>query len=149
MIDEIMRVSSASNYDHIALNANIRAMFKKKYHCEEELNILKSRIKKSRPDQVEELLQKRKDSKGCNKVVNYTVDRIGNIRFKTCLCSIKHPLTDKLCHLSLLLDKGILPFKGAALDQPAQVMELLDIVQNAIMREQNEQRKEQDAKRKH
>lgn len=126
-------MSGASSYDYIALNANIRYLYNS--NCEAEAAYMRKRFDKY--GDAEDRITRWRAARGCGTVLKNTVDRIDNIKFNTCVCSIKHPLTNKLLRLSELLDKGILPFNGSPMEQPAQVMELLDIVDNAKLRESN------------
>ena len=129
-----MDISRASIYDYVTINASIRHMYKDN-NCEEEAAYMRKRFAKY--GDVEDRVNRFKKSKGCGAVLDRTVDRIDNIRFKTCVCSMKHPLTNNLLQINDMLGRGILPFSGALMEQPAQIMELLDIVDNAKTREIN------------
>ena len=139
-----MRVSGATTYDYVMLNAHIRAMFRERYHCSKNIEELKARLSRHRGELVAKKIEGYKSSRGCGRVVNHTVDRIDNVRFTTCLCGLKHPLTDSLLKLSEYMDKGLLPYEGSVMDQPAQIMELIDIVSRAKINEQAELRKDKN-----
>jgi len=140
-----MDISQASTYDYIALNGHMRAIYKKKYNCDLEIQKLKTRMGKyeKRRPMIDEHVEKYKASRGCNRVVSRTVDRIDNIQFNTCLCSIKHPLMGQLLTLNSAYEKGILPFKGSLMDQPAQAIDLIELTARAQEREVNLLREEQ------
>jgi len=136
-----MRVSGASIYDYVTLNAQMRALYSDRYNCDEEVKKIESRMSRFPGRDAKDIIEKYRKSRGCGRVVNRTIDRIGNIKFNTCLCRIKHPLFDQLQTITDFYDKGGLPFDGSLMDQPAQVIELIEIMNSAKNREINELRK--------
>jgi hypothetical protein len=141
------KISSASLYDNIVLRANIRAIYRDRYHCEKDLSDIKARIerhKEAKPEYIQGLkdtIDQRKKHKGCGIVLKNIVDKIDNIEFYTCLCRFKHPLIGTLFTLEKNYSNGILPFSGGLMDQPAQIIELLEITQDAKMKEDIERAK--------
>jgi hypothetical protein len=133
-------ISSAHTSDDIFLRANIRALYRKKYHCEAELNTLKIRLESPGAKDhyrfaIKEKIALRSKTKGCGYVLNRLVDKIENYEFYTCLCRLKHPITNDLLHISQRVENGLLAFEGGLLDQPAQITELLYIVADAKNKE--------------
>ena len=145
-------ISSATIADDVLIKANIRALYRSRYHCKKEIDILSSRIQ---GDLLKEKIALRKLSKGCGHVLKTLVDKIEDVEFYTCLCSLFHPLMDTLINLHNILKQGVLPFSGGYLEQPSQVIELLNITNKAINSEEEEKErllnklKEQNARRKY
>lgn len=71
---------------------------------------------------------------------------IDGIGYHKCLCQYKHPLFYSYLELADRLDKGMLPDKGPYLDQPAQLLEALQLLAKlraeAQAAEQEKQRKQ-------
>ena len=130
---EILTVSSATTFDYIALNANIKYLYKG--DCQKQADYIRNRFAKY--GDAEERVESFKKSRGCGQILNKTVDIIDNIRFKTCICTIKHPLVNSLLRLSELFNKGILPFNGCLMEQPSQIIELLEVTNRALERVNN------------
>ena len=132
---EIMNISGANTTDYVLINANIRAIFNDNYHCDEYKNTLKARNSNRGEDFINERIKAYVDSRGCEKPVSHRVDRVENIEFSRCLCSLKHPYMSQIMSLLYQYEKGVMPFEGSMMEQPAQVIELLDIARVAKDRE--------------
>lgn len=139
-----MEISSATLSDQVCLSAHIRSLYRDRYKCEEKAKELKARHNVD-----DAYIANWRKSRGCSAVTRHLVDRIGNIEYYTCLCNFKHPLTHLLLSMSKHYEHGVLPFSGGLLEQPSQVIELLEIVQSAKIEEDIEmQRKEASKWRK-
>jgi hypothetical protein len=53
---------------------------------------------------------------------------IDGIGFHSCLCNYEHPLFNAYLDLTSKMDAGILPDRGAYLDQPAQALEGIQLL---------------------
>ena len=139
-----MDISGASQFDIITLKAEIRSLFSDKYNCENEMTELKKRLDNYTGDninyknQLKENIALRKLQKSCGVVSKRLIDKIDNIEYYTCLCKFKHPYFNIINHMVDAFDKGIHPFKGGLLDQPAQSIELIQIVRSARIKERVE-----------
>ena len=142
LFGEIMRISSATSKDQVLISAHIRSIYRPKYQCEKQLNELRLKNKKADDNYIENI----KKARGCGYVTKHLVERIGNIEYYTCLCQFKHPLTGALLSLSKHYDNGVMPFKGSLLEQPAQIVELLELVNSAKIEEEIELQKQQQIK---
>jgi hypothetical protein len=129
-----MKISRVSIYEYITINATIRQLYKKD-NCQSKVAYIRNRFQKY--DDCEQRVLSWQKSNGCIEKLNRTVDRIDNIKFNKCTCLFNNINIDKLIQMSELLKVGILPFKGALMDQPAQIMEILDVVSYAKHREVN------------
>jgi hypothetical protein len=149
-------LSSATYADDIFIRAGIRAHYRPKYHCEKELNTMRDRIniENANPNYIAALKEKialRGKVKGCGYVTKHQIDQIDNIVFHTCLCKLKHPFLYDFMFMNEQRKNGVLPFEGSLLNQPAQIIELLKITNDAIINEENEINKQSNrqAKVKH
>lgn len=138
-------ISSATISDNVLIRANIRSIYRDRYHCEKERKVLTGRLNNPNTpnkERIKEQLAIRKLQKGCGVVLNKIVDTIENINFYTCLCELTHPLIDDLIFMYNQFDNGIMPFSGGLLEQPAQVIELLKITGDAKIKEDKVREKE-------
>jgi hypothetical protein len=134
-----MEVSSATLIDQVYLSANIRALYRTRYHCDKKLK----EIIENNPKADKNYIESFKKARSCGYVTNYVVDRIGDIEFKTCLCKFKHPLTHTLLTVCTHYEKGVMPFSGSFFEQPAQIIELLELVKSVKIEEEIEIQKKQ------
>jgi hypothetical protein len=144
----VFKISGATLYDHATIKANMRALYREKYHCCKDEKDIENRIERFKNEKPEYLnglkneLDKRRKYKGCGIVLNRVVDKIDNYIFKTCLCKIEHPIMNDLLTMEKNYSIGVMPFNGGLLEQPAQIIELLEITHNARISEKTERQKE-------
>jgi ubiquinone/menaquinone biosynthesis C-methylase UbiE len=91
---------------------------------------------------TEALYQNRRDAdvvikmnritKGCGVFTDSPKVEVGQIGFHSCLCheSFQHPKMGFFLGIYQNYEKGLLPFSGALMDQPAQTMELITLLSN-------------------
>lgn len=86
---------------------------------------------------------KRKE-KGCKVLSKETKVTIDNYAFKSCLChpNYLHPLFYFLIDVNNKYKEGVLPFGGSLMDQPAQIIELLNFIRRLEVEQEIEDRKE-------
>ncbi len=116
-------LSQLSPYDRAALSASFY------YHWDERLNCRMSSqalLKRTKDPVQTALLVKAKF--GCDTVADSPRLTIDGFDFHTCLCNFSHPLFFSYLELGDKLDRGILPDRGAYLDQPAQMLEALQLL---------------------
>lgn len=141
-------MSSALLVDEIFIRAGIRALYRSKYHCEKELEVLNKRIKdpnisQSHADILKEKFALRSKVKGCGYVIKSTVDTISCFVFNTCLCKFNIPIISDFIYMQNQFKNGILPFTGGLLDQPSKLIEILRITEDAMNQEENEFKKKE------
>lgn len=129
-------ISSASIADDILIKANVRALYRGRYHCHKEIEVLRERMH-DKPDLFREKKALRALTKGCGSVLKKMVDKIDDIEFYTCLCKLTHPYLNMLIQLNNMMKQSILPFSGGYLEQPAQIIELLQITDDIVTREES------------
>lgn len=143
-----MDISSATQFDNVTIRAEMRCIYNRKYNCDTEMAQLKERVSRVKgtpayQKAMKDKLITRPKAKGCGYVLDRIVDRIDNIEYNTCLCKIKHPY---FYTLSVIENTGNLPFSGGILEQPAQIIELMQIFKDAKIKEENIKAKEKKDK---
>ena len=96
---------------------------------------------------LKENIALRKVQKSCGYVSKKLIDEHGNIKYYTCLCKIKHPYFSHLMGLVDAYDNGLLPFEGGVMDQPAQIIELIQTAKNIKIELMAEKQKEQNGRK--
>jgi len=88
-------------------------------------------------------------NRGCGILSSSVKVEVGYIGYHSCLCykGYKHPLMGCLLQLRESYDKGILPYRGGILDQPAQVIELIGLMNRLYSEYELENQKKQIEKR--
>lgn len=66
---------------------------------------------------------------GCDTMSDIPIYQIDNIQFNTCPCNYRHPHMEFIMQAEAAYDKGILPFPGALIDQPAYIIEAIQLIQ--------------------
>lgn len=88
------------------------------------------RLLVNRKDAEIAILNRRKE-KGCGVLNPNRAIQVGEYEFHSCLChgNFRHPSMDFILGAYNSYRVGLLPFEGAYADQPAQIMELLQLIQ--------------------
>lgn len=73
---------------------------------------------------------------------------IDGIRYHKCLCGYKNSSISFYLDLEEKFNKGILPFKGSYLDQPARVVEIMNRISQLKFDKQQRDRKEWEREQK-
>lgn len=119
-----MNISSASLYDIATLGATYRSNYLEGFKCEERLqNNIRNWMSQGRPFPPPE------------RITNWTARcdaahdlRFDNLTYTRCLCKFKSPSFGYYMTLYRSFVNGILPFEGAATDQPASIMEIFNLI---------------------
>lgn len=89
---------------------------------------------------TEAMLQTRKDAelairtvrikKGCGKLFDNIRIELDDFGYKSCLCheNFQHPMFNQLLSIHERYEKGNLPYCGGLLEQPAQIIEILNLI---------------------
>jgi hypothetical protein len=95
-----------------------------------------------------EQAHKYRESKGCFAPRPMVVHKIGDLHFKSCIGNFFDYSVISLMDAHDKLDKGILPFEGSYMDQPAKVMDIFKIIHNHKQEQIIAMHKEQASKMK-
>lgn len=119
-----MEISSLADYDYALLNATWLSLTNEDFQCR-KIEALYELRKDS-----EIVIKMRRIQQGCGVITDSPKVEVGKIGYHSCLCheSFQHPLMGYLLSMYQNYEKGILPFSGGLLDQPAQVMEILSLL---------------------
>lgn len=122
------------------------------YYWDDRLNCqraLTQALKRGHPEQTEKMIRARF---GCGTVENKPKIVIDGIGFHSCLCNYIHPLYFAFSDLAHNWEKGILPDRGAYMDQPAQALEAIQLItrlkSEAVAEAQEKERKKNKHGRK-
>lgn len=69
---------------------------------------------------------------------------IDGIRYHECVCGFRNPSIGLYLDLEDKFSKGVLPFEGAYMDQPAKVIEIINRITNLKIERQQRLLKEQE-----
>lgn len=124
--------------DFALLNAHWTSLTNKSFQCEKIYELYKKRRDCELVTKIEQT------KRGCGKFLDRVKVEIDNMGYKSCLChqSFKHPLFSVYLSLSDKFEKGVMPFSGGMLDQPAQIIEVLSFISKLKQELEQEQQKE-------
>jgi len=138
-----MNISSLTDFDRSHILGHVRAIYRNKCDKEYGDNLSKFEFyKQKRPQYAEEFMQKvknRRKFKGCDGAVDRKIDKIDNFMYYKCLCRVKHPLMSSLLTLSSAYERGIMPFDACLMDQPAKIIDMIELVTQEKNREEQRQ----------
>ncbi len=86
---------------------------------------------------------------GCKTVSESPRVTIDGIGFHSCLCNYSNPLFFPYLDLGEKLDKGLLPDRGAYLDQPARMLEAIQLLSRLKAEAQHAEHLKQEKANKH
>jgi hypothetical protein len=120
----ILEVSSLSLYDIALINATWTNFTDEYFQCK------KYESQVMRRSDAKELINRARLAKSCGVLKDEVKVEIGHIGYHSCLCheNFQHPSFGYIMNLYQNFEKGFLPFTGGIMDQPAAVMELIDLI---------------------
>jgi hypothetical protein len=129
-----LEISSLSDYDYALINATWLSLTNEDFQCSRVESMYEKR------SDAEVQIKIRRIQKGCGVISNSPKIEIGRIAYHSCLChqNFQHPLIGHLMSLSANYEKGNLPFSGAVMDQPAQIMEIIELIEHLKMEREAE-----------
>lgn len=83
-------------------------------------------------------------NKGCKEARPFTVAKIGDdLKFTRCPGNYHSPSVSHWYRAYLLYEKGVMPFSGSFVEQPAKIIEMFSVMENwKLDRELREQKKQ-------
>lgn len=81
---------------------------------------------------------------GCGKIHDKVKYQIGDIGYKSCFCTYRHPDFNSFLFLYKNYEKGILPFEGSILEQPAYIIEIFGLIETLKLDREEEERQRQE-----
>lgn len=141
-----MALSSVSDYDLVKLVATWFYSVEERFNCEEQ------KRKFLLLTQGEQRVKNFEDRNGCNgnndlsgyvyKATNRPRYQWENIVFYNCFCQNYDRSTAALLHQYSFYSRGIMPFAGPLVDQPAKAIEAFSVLDSL----KNEKQREEEAK---
>jgi hypothetical protein len=128
--------SNLSLFDRATIEPSLHALYNKN-NCEERVKAL---VKRGIPSTT----AKANVKKGCCEHKKHAENDM--FEYWLCPCHYKNGLTPYLIRAAVSLKQGILPYSGGYLEQPAQLMEALEIV-NSFLQEQEQKEMEAEQKK--
>lgn len=123
LLQEILRQSSLSFYDIIAIQANFYYLTDEKFKCQDKI------VDFAKRTSLEEATRLIQTANGCNTIAAEPRYNIDHIQYHTCFCQFQHPEMHRFLNLYKHFDNNILPFPGSLVDQPNYIMEIFSLIQ--------------------
>lgn len=139
-----MRVSELTTSDYVLLNATWTNQTNKAFQCKQNEEVLKVR------KDYELALKFVRTKKGCGTISKDVKIELDGFGYYSCLChqNFQHPIFNTLLTIHQQYENGILPFSGGLLDQPSQIIEMLNFISKLKLDNEIEQRKENERNNK-
>ena len=120
----MLEISSLSDCDFALLNATWLSLTSEDFQCKKIESLYEQR------SDAEIVIKMRRIQQGCGVMSDSPKVEIGRIAYHSCLCheAFQHPLMGYLISLQQNYEKGLLPFSGGVMDQPAQIMEIINLL---------------------
>ena len=136
---EIDNISSLGNYDYIALISSFYSMIEPKFNCHKCLSG-KGKYERLQGEKKEIMIQKNRKIKGC---FDLTRDKprypTEHINYFGCIGRYRVSNFDYIMQLHSVYKKGLSPFGGNLVDAPSKIVEVCNLLDNLIAKEQENQ----------
>ena len=139
---QILNASSLNDYDHALINATWLNLTSEAFQCKRTEDLYRKR------SDAEIVIKMNRITKGCGVLSDSPKVEIGQIGFHSCLCheGFQHPQMGYFLNIYQNYEKGNLPFEGALMDQPAQIMELIGLI-DSLHTERDMAQQEKESKK--
>ncbi len=137
IVYKILDISTLSQWDIISITSNFEYSYV--LRCDE---LIQEHIRSGYDYEVATTTVH--GEHGCKKMSNEPIYQIDNLQFKTCPCNYKHPLFNFISQASSIFEKGTMPFEGSFVDQPAYIIEAINLYQCLKQDYINEQERKQN-----
>lgn len=125
LVFRLQDLSYLTNKEWVAIKATMHALDDRRFFCDECMSKYSSRRDGA------EMLEKSRISKGCYaKGESYIHNIDGEIFFKKCIGNYYSTKIASLINMNELFQKGVMPMRGALFDQPAKLIEALNVIES-------------------
>ena len=121
----------------VTINASFVYMTEDKFDCDNKLE------KFAKREGHEKAKQRMEQTNGCGVHRDRHRYEIDGVRYHECLCGYRNPNIGFYLDLEDKFNKGILPFPGSYLEQPAKVIEIISRINSLRLDKQERDYKEQ------
>ena len=135
----MISISSCTLAEEALITANWLNLTNEQFQCE------KIEEGYSKRSDAEIVIKMHRIKHGCGVLSPSVKVEVGYIGYHSCLCytGYKYPLMGCLLQLRDAYEKGILPYDGGVMNQPAQVIELISLMQRLFSEYELENHKKQ------
>ena len=127
-----------SNFDFVCLQAHFYYATEDRFKCDEKIL---EYAKRSTYEKAEAMVRK---ANGCKVIADKVKYQINNIGYKSCFCTYRHPYFNTYLFLYKNYEKGLLPFEGNILDQPAYIIEVFNLIETLKLEKEAEDMAKQE-----
>lgn len=144
LYQRVLIIGGMTTGDYVLLNASWMNNTNKNFKCKETETQLNHR------KDAELAIRTVRIKKGCGRIHDDVKVELDGYGYKSCLCheSFQHPLFFELVNIHNMFEKGVMPFAGGLLEQPAQVVEFMNMITKLKLDNEIEQQKELEKKNK-
>lgn len=124
MYKRVLDISCISLYESALINATWLSLTSEDFQCAKIESFYEKR------SDAEIAIKMRRITQGCGVISDRVRVEVNNIQYHSCLChdNFQYPAIGYLIQLRQNYENGILPFAGGVLEQPAQVMEMIQLM---------------------
>lgn len=124
MYSQVLEISRVSDYEFALINATWLNLTNENFQCKKHEGLLKRRA------DADIAIKAVRQKKGCGVIKSISLIEIDHIAYHSCLCheSFQHPLMGYFLTTQAAYEKGMLPFDGGLMDQPAQIMDIISLI---------------------
>lgn len=135
-----MDISSLTNYDVALLRGSWLALTNEEYQCEKHYEKLALRA------DADVVIPYERKKKGCGVYSEEPRVTVDGFNYHMCLChkGFHHPNFGTLVLMHEAYEKGILPFEGPLVDQPAKIIDIFNILNSFNLERQQELQKKNE-----
>jgi hypothetical protein len=130
---KILEISTISLYDVVTLNASFYYNFDAKFQCEDKIL---DYAKRSDYSKAKTLITA---ANGCGVIHDDVKYQIDSICYHSCFCTYRNDNFNVYMNLQKNFDKGIMPYVGGLLDQPAYLVDILGMLEGLKISKQNDE----------
>jgi hypothetical protein len=142
-----MEISTISRYDIATLKAQWATVYVERFKCTEQLNNIKNRPYTT-SEQRSAAIQKHLEIKRCNVTRDKPFVTIDNVTYYRCCCQYSNPRFHLYLAMFSLYQKGVLPFPGSLIEQPAYIVEIMSLFSEQQQKAEEAEHKKLEKKQK-
>lgn len=122
-------INTVSSYEYIKIVSTIEAILDKKFNCFSCQNMYsKNQDYEKKRETYKAHTNKRRAKQNCFSLNDRCVYQLENIKYYTCVGNFYDKSVCDLYEMYTLYDKGVLPYNGALVDQPAKIIEVFQLI---------------------
>ena len=122
-------MNNISTYEYIKIVSTVEAILDKRFNCFNCQNMYseKQDYEKRRETYIQHTRKKR-EGQSCFSINKRCIYQLENIKYYTCVGNFYDKSVCCLYEMFILYEKGVLPYAGALVDQPAKIIEIFQLI---------------------